>query len=306
MPYFASVSQQQVGRGPSSGTVRVSWVFGNLIPDRIEIRQRGGAATADEDLAWVPINLGTRTPTSTDLILVAPRFLSLVVSPRTVQDGTLTEKMVDDSGALQYWGNFSVQLAPFTLAADETSPPPAATRKPTIVKVVVEEGVLTVEWISSHVDHFNATLVPSIVPWQGQIELAGSDRTFTQHRVTQGRYRFSIQGCTEGLPDSNCSDWAVTDILVPPELGFHPWRRWYHIPPESVFDHTTQQVAAVSRDADHLDLFVIGFVENAVWTTFWSQRDGWHREGWFQIHPETVFDHTTQHITAEIGRASCR
>ena len=178
--------------------------------------------------------------------------------------------MVDDSGALQYWDNFSVQLPPFTVAADdETSPPRAVMQKPTIVNVVVEEGVLTVHWTCSPADHFNAFLVPSIIPFQGQIEFAGSDRTFTQHRVTRGRYRFSIQRCKIGSVDfqSNCSDWVVTDILIPPELGFDAWRRWFQIHPEIVFDHTTQQVTAISRVPGQLDLFVIGF-DNAVWSTW--------------------------------------
>ena len=70
----------------------------------------------------------------------------------------------------------------------------------------------------------------------------------------------------------------------------------------AVFDHTTQQVIAISRAAGNLDLFVIGF-DNAVWSTFWTQAGGWNPGGWFQIHKETVFDHTTQHITA-VARTS--
>ena len=79
------------------------------------------------------------------------------------------------------------------------------------------------------------------------------------------------------------------------------WRRWFQIHPEAVFDHTTQQIAAVSRAPGNLDLFVIGF-DNAIWTTFWNDAGGWNPGGWFQIHPETVFDHTTQQIAA-VSRA---
>jgi squalene cyclase len=63
-----------------------------------------------------------------------------------------------------------------------------------------------------------------------------------------------------------------------------------------VFDHTTQQVTAVARTPDHLDLFVVGF-DNAIWSSYWQpDAEGWRP--WFQIHPETVFDHTTQQVTA--------
>ena len=66
------------------------------------------------------------------------------------------------------------------------------------------------------------------------------------------------------------------------------------IPP--TFDHTTQQVTAYARHREHIDLFVIGF-DNVVWSTLW-QPDGRGWRPWFQIHPETVFDHTTQRVTA--------
>ena len=76
---------------------------------------------------------------------------------------------------------------------------------------------------------------------------------------------------------------------------------WFQLHPETVFDRATQQVAAVSRAAGNLDLFVIGF-DNAVWSTFWNSDVGWNPHGWFQLHPETVFDHTTQQIAA-VSRA---
>jgi hypothetical protein len=39
--------------------------------------------------------------------------------------------------------------------------------------------------------------------------------------------------------------------------------------PETVFDHSTQQVTAIARTPDHLDLFVIG-MDNAIWSTYWQ------------------------------------
>ena len=74
------------------------------------------------------------------------------------------------------------------------------------------------------------------------------------------------------------------------------WAPWFQIHPETVFDHTTASVTALARTADHIDLFTIGF-DNAVWSTYWdSAAPGW--APWFQIHPETVFDHTTASVTA--------
>ncbi len=74
------------------------------------------------------------------------------------------------------------------------------------------------------------------------------------------------------------------------------WSSWFQVRPETVFDHTTQKVAAIARNNHHIDLFVIGF-DNAVWSSWWEpDEQGWRP--WFQIHPETVFDHTTQQVTA--------
>jgi hypothetical protein len=73
------------------------------------------------------------------------------------------------------------------------------------------------------------------------------------------------------------------------------WQPWFQIHKETVFDHTQQDVTTLSRNPNHIDLFVIGF-DNAVWSTWCEQVPGW--QPWFQIHKETVFDHTTQRITA--------
>jgi hypothetical protein len=44
---------------------------------------------------------------------------------------------------------------------------------------------------------------------------------------------------------------------------------WVSLPGQAVFDRERQQIAAVSREANNLDLFVIGF-DNHVWATFWT------------------------------------
>jgi hypothetical protein len=79
------------------------------------------------------------------------------------------------------------------------------------------------------------------------------------------------------------------------------WRAWFPLHAETVFDHATQQIAAVSRAPGNLDLFVVGF-DNVVYTTFWNDAAGWNPGGWFPLHAETVFDHATQQIAA-VSRA---
>jgi hypothetical protein len=92
---------------------------------------------------------------------------------------------------------------------------------------------------------------------------------------------------------------GIPSIAVPVQVVD---RTWFQLHPEAVFDRSHQEITVVARAPGNLDLFVIGF-DNAVWTTFWTQAGGWNRGGWFQIHKETVFDHTTQHITA-VARTS--
>ena len=48
------------------------------------------------------------------------------------------------------------------------------------------------------------------------------------------------------------------------------WRDWFSLPGQAVFDKNTQQIAAVSRGPNNLDLFVIGNDGGHVWTTFWG------------------------------------
>ncbi|MBD2895319.1 hypothetical protein amrb99_42540 [Actinomadura sp. RB99] len=56
--------------------------------------------------------------------------------------------------------------------------------------------------------------------------------------------------------------------------GTSPNGHFFPLPGQAVFDHTNQQLAAVSRASGNLDLFMIGF-DNRVWSTFWNEHDGW-------------------------------
>jgi hypothetical protein len=88
------------------------------------------------------------------------------------------------------------------------------------------------------------------------------------------------------------------------------WNRgdWFPLPGRARFDHTTQQIAAVSRGPGNLDLFMI-HSDGRVWTTFWNEQAGWDRdpgpdggvnpEGhFFPLPGRARFDHTTQQIAA--------
>ncbi|MEV4351215.1 M64 family metallopeptidase [Actinoplanes sp. NPDC049596] len=75
---------------------------------------------------------------------------------------------------------------------------------------------------------------------------------------------------------------------------------WFPLPGAAVFDHTKQQVAAVSRAPGNLDLFIVGF-DNRVWSTFWNAQGGWSRD-WFPLPGGAVFDHNLQQVAA-VSRA---
>jgi uncharacterized protein with von Willebrand factor type A (vWA) domain len=77
------------------------------------------------------------------------------------------------------------------------------------------------------------------------------------------------------------------------------WRPWFPIHPQTVFRHD-QEIVAVSREPEHLDLFTIGH-DGAVWSSWWHGDGGGWRP-WFQIHPVTRFAPTSR-ITA-IARRS--
>ncbi|WP_223995391.1 hypothetical protein, partial [Cupriavidus pampae] len=76
---------------------------------------------------------------------------------------------------------------------------------------------------------------------------------------------------------------------------------WFPLPGQHVFDHQTQQIAAVSRAPGNLDLFVIGF-DNRVYSTFWPNAAGQWNSEWFPLPGRHVFDHQKQRIAA-VSRA---
>jgi hypothetical protein len=63
----------------------------------------------------------------------------------------------------------------------------------------------------------------------------------------------------------------------------------------SHFDHTTQRIAAVSRDPGSLDLLVIGIDDVVYWLP--RSSGGWAVE-WQPLSSEVTFDHTSQQIEA--------
>ncbi|MEU3862694.1 hypothetical protein AB0F03_36210, partial [Streptomyces sp. NPDC028722] len=101
------------------------------------------------------------------------------------------------------------------------------------------------------------------------------------HSSPQSTYFYQIHG----LVDFWWKHW---------ESSKGGWRPWFQIHPETVFDHGSQRVTVLARKPEQLDLFTIGF-DNRVWTTFWNPEHGWNP--WFQLHPETVFDHGSQRVT---------
>src|SRR5215813_9998529 len=71
---------------------------------------------------------------------------------------------------------------------------------------------------------------------------------------------------------------------------------WFPLPGQAVFDRDKQQIAAVSRTPNNLDLFVIGF-DNHVWTSFRTAAGGLNAD-WFPLPGQAVFDRDKQQIAA--------
>lgn len=75
---------------------------------------------------------------------------------------------------------------------------------------------------------------------------------------------------------------------------------WVPLPGHAVADRDGQQVAVVARAPTALDLFVLG-TDNQVWSTFWTDADGWAHD-WFPLPGRAVFNHEKQQVAA-ISRA---
>jgi hypothetical protein len=71
---------------------------------------------------------------------------------------------------------------------------------------------------------------------------------------------------------------------------------WLWLPGQTVSTTAHQQVTAVSRSADTLDLFVIGD-DGHVYAASWDQSAGWSQDGFQWTGPE-VFDVAHQHVAA--------
>ena len=97
------------------------------------------------------------------------------------------------------------------------------------------------------------------------------------------------------------TEWsnAQAACVVAPAGGWNS--DWFPLPGQAVFDREKQQIAAVSRAAGNLDLFVIGF-DNHVWSTFWNAAGGWNSD-WFPLPGQAVFDREKQQIAA-VSRAA--
>jgi IgA Peptidase M64 len=74
---------------------------------------------------------------------------------------------------------------------------------------------------------------------------------------------------------------------------------WFPLPGQAVFDLVNQHVAAVSRAAGNLDLFIVGN-DNHVWSTYWS--GAWSQD-WFPLAGQAVFDRDNQQV-AVVSRAA--
>jgi hypothetical protein len=82
-------------------------------------------------------------------------------------------------------------------------------------------------------------------------------------------------------------------------MTFQIWNPdWFPLPGQAVFDREKQQIAAVSRAAGNLDLFVVGN-DDRVWSTFWPVpgSGNWNAD-WFPLPGQARFGHLTQQVVA--------
>ncbi len=123
---------------------------------------------------------------------------------------------------------------------------------------------------------------------------------------THGIYDEPNSNCASCAPGGGTSclmranDWTMC-LHTRRHLGWGPWRPWFSVPGQHVFDREKQQIAAVSRAPGNLDLFVIGF-DNHIWTTFWNDAVGWNQEWFPPLLGQHVFDREKQQVAA-VSRA---
>jgi hypothetical protein len=259
----------------------VSWTYGNLLPDLIEIRDQN----SDKLYITLPVNKVTRQPTSTQFDVPAPTFLTLAVCPRIEKNNVIQEKMTDDAGQEEYWANLALALPQFAVAAAQgggASRPPM----PVITGSTLEEGMFTVNWTADGAFNFFNLRVE---PGPPQFKLGKEDRSWTrEHTSANADYHFYIQACSGGpVTGSVCSEFAHTLIHIPVDMGFVPWRKWIPIHREVVFS-PSGATEAICRDDEHTEVFKIGY-DGAVWA---SSQDVDHVTwtGWQRLPPVVAFD----------------
>ncbi len=79
------------------------------------------------------------------------------------------------------------------------------------------------------------------------------------------------------------------------------WRAWGAVKPETGRATPGQPIAAVWRDADHLDLFITATdrtVKSIYWQPTPEQPDGWAGKSWFAIKPGSAHARPGQPVTA--------
>ncbi|WP_345331412.1 hypothetical protein [Mucilaginibacter defluvii] len=233
MAYLNQASAQQVSKGKAIAKVRIQWVFGNQLPDAIEVRIPADSVTPPVLAASVKVNKSAKSPAFTEFEVPAPNVLSFVVSPRTLSNNVLNDKMPDDAGFEQYWETFSVQLTPLALAAEGSASP----EKPPAPLVLPFDDIgpthIGVHWqagynFDSYFINITEKALPGQPPNAPRTIHHGDDGEWGFQRVDDLKpkttYLVQVQGCTKsffGLLSNNCWEWSpVVECTTRPASSF--------------------------------------------------------------------------------------
>jgi hypothetical protein len=203
MPYLINASVQQISRGPASATVRVNWKFGNLMPNLVEVRLPGDTVTQPVLLASVMIDTGAKSPTYVDIPVLAPNILSLVISPRTANNGMLHDRMPDDAGTYQYWESFSLQTTPLAVTPEPVHQPPVDRSPPAITAQEVTKNSIKIKWSGRYHERVHIRWNKSANTWdlpQIDIDHKGHEGYREFNNLEPGTsYSFKIQGVSVNI-----------------------------------------------------------------------------------------------------------
>ena len=289
MTYLVDSQVREVSTGVSPATLRVSWAFGDQVPDVVEIYWEAPPgssgppgshpAGAPQSFTSVAIDKKIPQPSSTTFQVPAPAIYGVTLLPRVLDPSTrqLAKEMPDASGQMQPYHWFALPLLTIAVTGapvgDLSTHAPAP---PEITGVDKSRGRFVVHWDSGDdsTAHFNVR-VDSATDGRPPDDIPGGWRSYGVDFTEAGVYVFGIEACHRDVWGSSiCSTWVSTEIVV---SASEDWRTQ-----DIVVDPAAGFAVATQKDGDraHLDLVTVdhlGAVQLALTRPQW--------QGWMTIAP---------------------